>query len=68
LPVRILKLAKQGRGLLTVAEVAIELNVPLDQAQAGFDECVRAGNAFPDFDMIRGLSVYRFPEFAEPDP
>ncbi len=68
LPVRILKLARQEHGTLTVADVAMELNVPLEQAQAGLDECVRAGNALPDYDMIRGLSVYRFPEFADPDP
>jgi len=68
LPVRILKLARQQRGSLTVAQVAMELNVPLDQAQAGLDECVRAGNALPDFDIPRGLALYRFPEFTEPDP
>jgi hypothetical protein len=67
LPVRILKLAREKRGVLTVAQVAMELNVPLDQAQAGLDECVRAGNAFPDFDMARGHALYRFPEFAGPD-
>ncbi|MGO9310993.1 MAG: hypothetical protein ACLQDL_18465 [Spirochaetia bacterium] len=68
LPVRILKLARQEHGTLTVADVAMELNVPLEQAQAGLDACVRAGNALPDYDMTRGLSVYRFPEFADPDP
>ena len=44
----------------------MELNVPLDQAQAGLDECVRAGNAFPDYDIARGHALYRFPEFAVP--
>jgi hypothetical protein len=68
LPVRILKLARQQRGILTVAQVAMELNVPLDQAQAGMDECVRAGNALPDYDIPRGHALYRFPEFTEPDP
>jgi hypothetical protein len=67
LPVRILKLAREQRGVLSVAQVAMELNVPLDQAQAGLDECVRAGNAVPDFDMVRGHALYRFPEFAGPD-
>lgn len=67
LPVRILKLAREQHGVLTVALVAMELNVPLDQAQAGLDECVRAGNAFPDFDITRGHALYRFPEFAGPD-
>jgi hypothetical protein len=67
LPVRILKLAREQHGTLTVSQVAIGLNVPLDQAQAGLDECVRAGNAFPDYDIPRGVSLYRFPEFTESD-
>ncbi len=67
LPVRILKLARELGGVLTVAQVAMELNVPLDQAQAGLDECVRAGNAFLDYDMARGHALYRFPEFVGPD-
>ena len=67
LPVRILKLARQHGGSLTVALVAMELNVPLDQAQAGLDECVRAGNALPDYDIARGHALYKFPEFSGPD-
>ena len=65
LPVRILKLAREHKGTLTVAEVAIGLNVPLDQAEAGLSECVRAGNAIPDYDIARAHALYRFPEFAE---
>ena len=68
LPVRILKLAREMGGTLTVAQVAMELTVPLDHAEAGLNECVRAGNAIPDYDIPRGHAVYRFPEFAEPDP
>ena len=67
LPVRILKLAKGHGGILTVAEVAMDLNVPLDQAEAGLSECVRAGNAVPDYDIPRAHAVFRFPEFLEPD-
>ena len=67
LPVRILKLAREMHGVLTVAQVAMELNVPLDQAQAGLDECVRAGNAVPDYDIARGHALYRFAEFSGPD-
>jgi len=65
LPVRILKLAREHKGTLTVAEVAIGLNVPLAQAEAGLSECVRAGNAFPDYDIERSHAIYRFPEFTE---
>jgi len=67
LPVRILKLAREHAGILTVAQVAMALEVPLDQAHAGLEECVREGNALPDFDLSRGHAVYRFPEFTEPD-
>ena len=67
LPVRILKLAKGHGGILSVAEVAMDLNVPLDQAEAGLSECVRAGNAVPDYDIPRAHAVFRFPEFLGPD-
>jgi hypothetical protein len=67
LPVEILKLAKIHAGVLTVAQAAMELNVPLDQAQAAMDQCVRAGNAIPDFDIPHGHSLYRFPEFFPPE-
>jgi hypothetical protein len=67
LPVRILKLAKERAGTLTVAGVAMELNVPLTQAQAGIDECVRMGNAVPDYDIPHGHALYRFPEFLSTD-
>ena len=65
LPVRILKLAREHKGILTVAETAIALDVPLDQAEAGLSECVRAGNAIPDYDIARAHAFYRFPEFSQ---
>ena len=68
LPVRILRLAREQGGTLTVAQVAMELTVPLDQAEAGLNECVRAGNAIPDYDIPRAHALFRFPEFAAPDP
>ncbi len=67
LPVRILRLAKDHGGILTVAEVAMSLSIPLDQSEAGLAECVRAGNALPDFDIARGHAYYRFPEFITDD-
>jgi len=66
LPVRILRLAKQRAGSLTVSEAAIELDVPLDHAEAGLEACVRTGSALPDYDVARGHLVYRFPEFTDP--
>jgi hypothetical protein len=63
LPVQILKLAQVHSGVLTVAQVAMELNVPLDHAQEAIDRCVQAGNAVADFNVTRGHALYRFPEF-----
>jgi hypothetical protein len=67
LPVRILRLAKDRGGTLTVADVAIGLDVPLDHAREGLEECVRAGNAMPDYDIPRAHALYRFPEFIAPE-
>jgi hypothetical protein len=67
LAVRILKLAKDNNGILSVADVAMGLNVPLDHAEAGLSECVRAGNAFPDYDVAHAHPVFRFPEFLPPE-
>ncbi len=66
LPVEILRLARERGGILTVSSVSIELNVPLDKAGAALEECVRRGNAFPDYDIDRQHAVYRFPEFMPP--
>jgi len=66
LPVRILKLAREHRGVLTVSTVAVGLSIPLDRAQAGLDECVRTGQATADFDMVREIRYYSLPEFLPP--
>ena len=63
LPVRILKLARERAGILTVSEVAIGLNIPIDQAEEGLRNCVRSGNAIASFEVDLGFSQYRFPEF-----
>jgi hypothetical protein len=68
LPVRILRLAKERGGELTTSTVAMELDVPLDQAVAGLEECVRRGSAFADYDIDRQHALYRFPEFQGPGP
>jgi hypothetical protein len=66
LPVEIIRLAPKHDGILSVSVVATELNVPLDQAAAALEECVRLGNAFPDYDIDRQHAMYRFPEFTPP--
>ncbi len=67
LPVRILKLAREKDGTLTVSETAISLTIPLEQAEEGLKACVRSGNAIADFEIPRGYAVYRFPEFLSPE-
>jgi hypothetical protein len=67
LPVRILKLAREREGHLTVSEVAISLNVPIDQAEEGLKACVRSGNALADYDITHGFAQYSFPEYTSPE-
>ncbi len=57
LPVKILRLARAKGGVLTTSIVAMELDVPLDQAVAGLEECVRRGSAFADYDIDRQHSL-----------
>jgi hypothetical protein len=66
IPVQILKLAREHRGLLTQSEVAVDLTLSLSEAEAGLDECVREGVAVADFDMEREIKYYRFHEFVPP--
>ena len=63
LPVEILRLASKRDGILTASTVATELNVPLAQASAALEECVRQGSAFEYYDIGRQHAAYRFPEF-----
>ncbi len=68
LPVKILKLARARHGILTLSTVAIDLNVPLDEAEAGLDECVRQGVATADYDMAKEIKIYSFKEHLPPEP
>lgn len=63
LAVRVLRLASEQGGRLTVAQAAIELNVPIDSAEAALDECASKGSAFIDINNDTGIATYRFPEF-----
>jgi hypothetical protein len=67
LPVKILKLAKERKGILTASMVALELEIPLDQVEAGLNECIRYGHAMADFDMEKEITIYRFHEHLEND-
>jgi len=66
LPVKVLALAKERAGFLTVSEVAIALKVPIDQAEAALESCASSGAALPDYEPERGFSRYKFPEFLPP--
>lgn len=68
LAVRVLRLAADKRGSLTVSIAAMELDVPLDAAEAALDECAAKGSAYIDVDPASGIASYRFPEFLPPPP
>jgi hypothetical protein len=67
LPVRVLKLAKERQGSLSISDVAIALSVPLAQAELALKACQDTGYATEDYDMARGYTLYRFPEFLSPE-
>ncbi len=67
LPVQILRLARERGGTLSVAQVAMELNIPISEAQAGLLACVRSGSASEDYDVEAGYAVFSFPEFRRPE-
>ena len=61
--VRVLRFAERQKGVLTVAKTAMELDVPIDDAEAAMDECVSKGSAYIDVDRKTGIPSYHFPEF-----
>lgn len=63
LAVKVLRLAEQRGGTLTVTQTAMELDISLDDAQEALDECARKGGADMEINPDTGVSVYRFPEF-----
>ncbi len=67
LAVRVLRLASENGGALTVSLAAMELDVPLDDAEAALDECASKGSAYIEIDPASGIANYRFPEFLKGD-
>ncbi|MCX7656338.1 MAG: hypothetical protein N2Z76_07415 [Treponemataceae bacterium] len=63
LPVKALKVASQRGGRISIAQLAMELNVSLEIAEKALDTCVRKGSAFIEIDQTTGITVYCFPEF-----
>lgn len=63
LSVRALRLASESKGVLTVSQTAMKLNVTLDQATAALDECALKGAAYICVDDSTGITSYCFPEF-----
>lgn len=62
--VRVLRLASEKKGRLTIAQTAMELNIPLESAEKALDECASRGGAYIDIDPSTGIASYRFPEFS----
>jgi hypothetical protein len=67
LTVKVLRLASESKGKLSVSQAAMNLDVPLDTAQAALDECALKGVAYIDIDNDTGISSYCFPEFLPKD-
>ncbi len=67
LPTRALRLASESKGVLTVSQTAMKLNVTLDEATAALDECALKGAAYISVDDSTGISSYCFPEFMPKD-
>jgi len=67
LSVRALRLASESKGVLTVSQTAMKLNVSLDEATAALDECALKGAAYISVDDSTGISSYCFPEFMPKD-
>ncbi len=67
LTVKVLRLAAQSKGRLTVSHTAMSLDVPLDAAQAALDECALKGVAYIDVNGETGISSYCYPEFLPKD-
>lgn len=63
LSVRALRLASESKGVLTVSQTAMKLNVSLDDATAALDECALKGAAYISVDDSTGIASYCFPEF-----
>ncbi|HAE21519.1 MAG TPA: hypothetical protein DCG47_04230 [Spirochaetaceae bacterium] len=67
LTVKVLRLAADSKGRLTVSHTAMGLDVPLDLAQAHLDECALKAVAYIDINDDTGISSYCFPEFLPND-
>jgi TM2 domain-containing membrane protein YozV len=62
----ILRVAKKNSGLATVSEVALEANVPIEEAKKALDALVDKG--FAELRVRKsGTLVYAFPEFMDTD-
>jgi predicted transcriptional regulator len=62
----ILKIAKQNKGVLTASEVALEANIPMDEAKRDLDALVSKG--FAEMRVRKsGTLVYTLPELMDAD-
>jgi len=63
LAVRVLRLAEENDGKLSIAQTAMQLNVPMGDAEAALDECTSRGTAYIEVNAGTGIASYCFPEF-----
>ncbi|MFP3041803.1 NINE protein [Treponema primitia] len=62
----ILRIAKQNKGILTASDLALEANIPMDQAKKVLDTLVSKG--FAELRVRRtGTLVYTIPEMMDDD-
>jgi TM2 domain-containing membrane protein YozV len=60
----ILRTAKQNHGLVSPGQIALEANVPIEEAQQALDQLAAKGYAEMKI-RTSGVIAYRFPEFAD---
>ncbi|GAB1483809.1 hypothetical protein MASR2M78_26250 [Treponema sp.] len=65
LAVKVLRLAEENGGKLSVSQAAMNLNVPIAEAEAALDECASRGTASIEVNPETGIPSYRFPEFEQ---
>lgn len=64
----ILRLAQQRQGILTLAEIAIDLPADFDEIEKALQELSRRSMAFPENNPVTGAVEYHFPHLLHRSP
>lgn len=64
---KVVRLAREKRGRLTLTDVVSDLNLPVDAAKKVLSSLERKGIAYLDFERMEdeGVEVYRFPGLSQ---